>query len=370
MVKVGVVDGEVFRPDTKKHLIELKDNRKMLNTCKSFEPLPRDAILDYDKHVDIFNNFLCLLFDKKEVQEHFKHYLSHLIWRPEERPHTHWVIRSETGIGKDTLRECVLEPLFCCVEAISFERFLGKFSATLHHNLIVQLNEVDEKSNKKFQKLKDLSTCGSTIKEKKQKDEFQSKVYARLFIFSNKLQPYAPDSGVEERRFILPPFKKHFQENKDLHFEKIKEFRNYVKHHQHFFWSAVYLYIQKKYYLKDFTHIAFKLPDWESIKEFNENAKHPFEGELDAICEKYEHCVPLNHIKSELKVENQQGYTNKIKEMMLKRGYKFQTKVIGAKKVLEYDESGKSKDIFTDLRNAFVSGTREEILQQARAEYW
>jgi hypothetical protein len=154
------------------------------------------------------SNFIRLvetLCDNDEpVYTYLMKFLAHLVQYPNQRTTKIIVIKSWTGVGKDTLINTMAKILgeeYVGATADLNEVF-GTFNVLLKNKLILTLNEMQGKDGIKFQEnLKDLSTKSHIlVNEKHMKQQKQSN-FCRVFIMSNNDTPV--NIQVNDRRYVV-----------------------------------------------------------------------------------------------------------------------------------------------------------------------
>lgn len=315
----GEVEYEVFRPDIKDQVFNNRAGVPTLNTCQHFTPLqphPHDHYF-----VNAFVEYLKLLFPIKEQRDHFIQYLAHMIQRPEQRPSTHWIIRGETGTGKDTLIDQILKPLLIHTRTITLDTLTKDFINPMYENILLVINEAKERKDKLFQKLKHLTTTEEIHINQKYELPFKQQVFSRFFVFSNYHIPLYPDQHVEERRFIVPDYIYYFK-NRATHIAKIQAFRIYIDKNKDRALSAIYHYLNNH----EIKINLYDAPDWDSKKIFIDSCKSPHMAEISQYCVDHPKHISLSLIKDYLELKYNREANSMIKDALLAKGYVFKTK--------------------------------------------
>ena len=151
-----------------------------------------------------FIDYLNSVFLVDSEKEYVLKYIAHLIQYPEIRPDSCLIFKGLEGSGKDTILNIVKKLIgnqyvHSCQD---LDSIFGNFNSNLSQKLVVQLNEIDQRSfiNNK-EAIKDYITRDNTTINQKNIKTRKEKNYVRLFMFSNNTTPICLDAS--NRRFIL-----------------------------------------------------------------------------------------------------------------------------------------------------------------------
>lgn len=157
------------------------------------------------RNIDNFIRLVETLCDNEEpVYMYLMKYLAHLVQYPNRRTTKIIVIKSWTGVGKDTLIETMAKILgeeYVGATA-DLNDIFGTFNVMLKNKLIITLNEMQGKDGIKFQEnLKDLSTKSHIIVNEKHMKQQKQSNFCRVFIMSNNDLPV--NIQVNDRRYVV-----------------------------------------------------------------------------------------------------------------------------------------------------------------------
>lgn len=178
------------------------------NTFEGFATNIEFEDIEDDHEPRDISNFIRLvetLCDNDEpVYMYLMKYLAHLVQFPNKRTTKIIVIKSWTGVGKDTLiltMAKILGEEYVGATADLNEVF-GTFNVLLRNKLILTLNEMQGKDGVKFQEnLKDLSTKSYIIVNEKHMKQQKQSNFCRIFIMSNNDSPV--NIQVNDRRYVV-----------------------------------------------------------------------------------------------------------------------------------------------------------------------
>ena len=139
-------------------------------------------------HVNILSN------EDPKVNKFLLDYLAHLIQKPYEIPETAILMKSRQGAGKDTLIDFIEKIIGVkyTKRTEKLDELFGQFNDSLKNKLIVQIDEIGGKDgfvNKESIK-RLITTKRLNINEKGVKI-YENNNYARVFIFTNNINPIA-----------------------------------------------------------------------------------------------------------------------------------------------------------------------------------
>ena len=173
---------------------------KNYNLFKGFE----SKIIQDFSSPEWFIDYLNSVFLIDSERNYVLNYLAHLIQYPEVRPDSCLIFKGLEGTGKDTIIN-VLKALLgnqYIHSTQDLDSIFGNFNSNLSNKLVVQLNEVDQRSFISHkEEIKDYITRNITTINQKNVKTRDEKNYVRLFLFSNNTTPICLDSS--NRRFIL-----------------------------------------------------------------------------------------------------------------------------------------------------------------------
>tara|TARA_B110001452_G_scaffold32474_1_gene25344 strand:- start:330 stop:2267 length:1938 start_codon:yes stop_codon:yes gene_type:complete len=180
--------------------IDAKKQEKNYNLFKGFN----SQIIEESSTPSWFLDYLNSVFLIDSEKEYVLKYIAHLIQFPEIRPDACLIFKGLEGSGKDTILNIVKKLIgkkfvHSCQDLGSI---FGSFNSNLSQKLVVQLNEIDQRSfiNNK-EAIKDYITRDVTTINQKNIKTRNEKNYVRLFMFSNNTTPICLDAS--NRRFIL-----------------------------------------------------------------------------------------------------------------------------------------------------------------------
>lgn len=209
--RLPVIQGDTFRPVPQKFVTQ--GAATLANTYKPFAP-PRPA----DDDAAPFRELLGRLFPDKDEQKWVVQYLAHIIQKPMERPQYGLLITGEGGTCKSLLIKSVIRALGGNHgwQRSEWQQVSGRFSEVLPNNLVVCLDDSDEKLPKDAaEHLKEKVTCThSHVEGKGEQKLVKREVYARIVILSNKPRPLRLDGDANQRRWYCPARISH-QKDKD-----------------------------------------------------------------------------------------------------------------------------------------------------------
>ena len=151
-----------------------------------------------------FLNYLNSVFLIDSERNYVLNYIAHLIQYPEVRPDSCLIFKGLEGTGKDTIINIIKKLIgyqytHACQD---LDSIFGNFNSKLSNKLVVQLNEVDQRSFITHKEaIKDYITRDITTINQKNVKARNENNYVRLFLFSNNTTPICLDTS--NRRFIL-----------------------------------------------------------------------------------------------------------------------------------------------------------------------
>lgn len=139
-----------------------------------------------------------------EDHNYFEKYLTHMMKKPWELPKVAIVMRGAKGTGKGTLMEAILREIWSQHELNTghIEQVTGKFNSATMNKILVYLAECSWGGYKDQDSvLKNMITNVKVSIEKKGKDVFSVKNYARVFISSN--EEWCVPATKDDRRYFF-----------------------------------------------------------------------------------------------------------------------------------------------------------------------
>lgn len=139
-----------------------------------------------------------------EDHNYFEKYLTHMMKKPWELPKVAIVMRGAKGTGKGTLMEAILREIWSQHELNTghIEQVTGKFNSATMNKILVYLAECSWGGYKDQDSvLKNMITNLKVSIEKKGKDVFGVKNYARVFISSN--EEWCVPATKDDRRYFF-----------------------------------------------------------------------------------------------------------------------------------------------------------------------
>ena len=187
------VKGSTFKNDAEKE-------GKNYNLFKGF----RSELIAESFTPSWFTDYLNSVFLIDSEREYVLKYIAHLIQCPEVRPDSCLIFKGLEGSGKDTIINIIkkligYDYVHCCQD---LDSIFGNFNSNLSNKLVVQLNEIDQRSFISHKEaIKDYVTREKTTINQKNIKSRDEQNYVRLFLFSNNTTPICLDAS--NRRFIL-----------------------------------------------------------------------------------------------------------------------------------------------------------------------
>ena len=184
-------------------LPKIDNNENIYNSFKGFENIPGKEFEPIN--IDLFLDHVNLLSNSDlNVNNFLLDYLAHLIQKPYEIPETAILMKSRQGAGKDTLIDFIEKIIGVkyTKRTEKLDELFGQFNDSLKNKLIVQIDEITGKDgfvNKESIK-RLITTKRLNINEKGVKI-YENNNYARVFIFTNNINPIAIPS--DDRRFVV-----------------------------------------------------------------------------------------------------------------------------------------------------------------------
>jgi len=184
-------------------LPKIDNNENIYNSFKGFENIPGNEFEPIN--IDLFLDHVNLLSNNESnVNNFLLDYLAHLIQKPYEIPETAILMKSRQGAGKDTLIDFIEKIIGVkyTKRTEKLDELFGQFNDSLKNKLIVQIDEIGGKDgfvNKESIK-RLITTKRLNINEKGVK-MYENNNYARVFIFTNNINPIAIPS--DDRRFVV-----------------------------------------------------------------------------------------------------------------------------------------------------------------------
>jgi len=181
-------------------------NDRIYNTFKGFDYDDYDR--GYNKKewvIEFFKKHLLLLVDNdQKAMEYVLNFIAHIFQKPYELPGVCLLFRSIEGMGKDGMLEIIQKLLGkeYVAGTSNLNEVFGDFNGILKHKLILQLNETDSRQGFAFKDaLKDQITKTQVRINEKNMKPYTIKNYARIFIFTNNMNPI--DISQSDRRYCV-----------------------------------------------------------------------------------------------------------------------------------------------------------------------
>lgn len=276
---------------------DIERDLSSFNICKM--PVLKET---ENKNFDFIKKILKNLFN--DELDFFYNWLAYF-YQKKEKSRISFLIRGEKGVGKGLLCEIIIPRLFGksnCSQA-SDSQLETDFNGWLVNKMFINLNEIARDyiaRTKVKNKIKNLITANEVIINKKNIEQYETKIYCNFIITSNENIPI--DLEQNDRRFvvvesygILNKFD-WFKEVEDVE-AKIKEeipaFANFLKKYK----------TNKRYY-----HLAYET---EAKQKITENSISPadlfiyklfkkdleyFYDELDLVVDKEQNIAELKNI--------------------------------------------------------------------------
>lgn len=143
--------------------------------------------------IDLFIQHISILTNNEDKSiDYLIKFIAHLIQKPEERPETIILLKSNQGYGKDTLINIIVsllgEKYF--LRTAEIDDIFGSYNVGLRDKLFLQLNELEGKDGFSHkEKIKNLATEEKTIIREKYVSQYDQTNYLRIFICSNNFNP-------------------------------------------------------------------------------------------------------------------------------------------------------------------------------------
>jgi len=179
---------------------DAENQEKNYNLFKGFKS---EIISDFSSP-SWFLDYLNSVFLIDSERNYVLNYIAHLIQYPEIRPDSCLIFKGLEGTGKDTIINIIKKLIgnqyvHSCQD---LDSIFGNFNSKLSNKLVVQLNEVDQRSFITHKEaIKDYITRDITTINQKNVKVRNENNYVRLILFSNNNTPICLDSS--NRRFIL-----------------------------------------------------------------------------------------------------------------------------------------------------------------------
>jgi len=197
-------------------------NNKKEEIFNSFTGFNFEDINDFEdsKLIKLFKEHISILTNHEEKSiDYLIKFIAHLIQKPEERPETIILLKSNQGYGKDTLINIIVsllgEKYF--LRTAEIDDIFGSYNVGLRDKLFLQLNELEGKDGFSHkEKIKNLATEEKTIIREKYVSQYNQKNYLRIFICSNNFNPV--EIPFDDRRMTVfqatrkKPSQKYFNE--------------------------------------------------------------------------------------------------------------------------------------------------------------
>ena len=181
-------------------------NDRIYNTFKGFDYDDYDR--GYNKKewvIEFFKKHLLLLVDNdQKAMQYVLNFIAHIFQKPYELPGICLLFRSIEGMGKDGMLEIIQKLLGkeYVAGTENLNEVFGDFNGILKHKLILQLNETDSRQGFAFKdNLKDQITKTQVRINEKNMKPYIIKNYARIFIFTNNMNPI--DISQSDRRYCV-----------------------------------------------------------------------------------------------------------------------------------------------------------------------
>ena len=179
------------------------DAEKQEKNYNLFKGFKSEIIPDFSSP-SWFLDYLNSVFLIDSERNYVLNYIAHLIQYPEIRPDSCLIFKGLEGTGKDTIINIIKKLIgnqyvHSCQD---LDSIFGNFNSKLSNKLVVQLNEVDQRSFITHKEaIKDYITRDITTINQKNVKVRNENNYVRLILFSNNNTPICLDSS--NRRFIL-----------------------------------------------------------------------------------------------------------------------------------------------------------------------
>ena len=202
-----------------------KKREDVFNSFTGFNYEDTNDFLD-SKLIKLFKEHISILTNHEEKSiDYLIKFIAHLIQKPEERPETIILLKSNQGYGKDTLINIIVsllgEKYF--LRTAEIDDIFGSYNVGLRDKLFLQLNELEGKDGFSHkEKIKNLATEEKTIIREKYVSQYDQTNYLRIFICSNNFNPV--EIPFDDRRMTV------FQaQRKKPSFQYFKELNKYLK---------------------------------------------------------------------------------------------------------------------------------------------
>ncbi|WP_068544710.1 primase-helicase family protein [Thalassotalea crassostreae] len=201
--QLNYVVGTEYRP-SEPLLIPVANGKFVLNTYKA-PTIERNL-----GEVSDLMQFFKRLFPVDSEREYAIALIAHWIIRPEVKTKVTLLLRSEQGVGKGVLTDCLIRPLVgeSNFIKIALRDANSKFNSFLGDKVVVAIDEVYEGKKKSSDSLKTKQTDDYISVEEKGEDRKSVKNYSNFIVSSNDSVPVYIERG-KDRRWFVPTFIKH-----------------------------------------------------------------------------------------------------------------------------------------------------------------
>lgn len=161
------------------------------------------------EQVPLFIEFLNRWFNDDAERSYFLWWLSHTVRKPETRIIATPVLRSEHGIGKGFLAECLLSGLLgkSSVAVCGLKDIVGSFNDVIEGKTLVLVDEVYKSKKSTTDALKSFQGNATVPLHRKHKPTITVDNFLNFIITSNDHLPLVLEKG--DRRFWIPAFLRH-----------------------------------------------------------------------------------------------------------------------------------------------------------------
>lgn len=229
--------------------------------------------------------------DEKTVRE-FKLWLSYILFEPERKHETAWILIGEQGSGKGLLRNKILKELLGSnIIEIGQEVLESKYLGDVMKHQIVFANEVFQSQNK-FKipsKLKQLVTDKEISVEEKYKPTTKIINYTNWIFASNESNPLKIDA--DDRRYYVSKSKKID--------------KNFVSKLLNTYKSEITCFVQELYELYK------QFPDYHFIPYMNQTKQEIIIANKNSV-ETFIHLIKTNQIKEHILKEINVRFTSNV----------------------------------------------------------